>query len=643
MASVSCVGAVDQVIEWDDEALEHALTQAAEGIVQARGVRLSAKQLERLLEAAPRHPEDPRYAQLKSADFRGAVFTKDADFARATFSGDARFDGATFSGRNLFDGATFSGRFTSFYGATFSGFTSFGRAIFSKEPTFDGATFSGFTMFDRATFTEGVSFAEPIFGGDASFGGATFSGNALFDRATFGEGTTLFDGATFSGYASFVRTTFSGYATFVRTNFSGDARFVGATFSRDAIFGGATFGGDAIFGGATFSGDARFGGSTFSGDAIFRDVTCGESAHFVRATFEVAAEFGPVHVYDRLWLDEAVFAQRVRIEASALRASFARMEFRRGADVRLRWAEVWLEDTNFAEPSLFAPLPARRTLERGKAKAFLGWERPARDGRWCWTDEPTNGFGPRVLSLGGSRVANLTLSGVDLKACRFAGAHGLDDLGLERVEFPLPPVGWRWLRWWPMRWTRRQTIAEEHHWRARRSHGRGWDHGQLPTTSPDPWPPQPPPQLEPDRIAGIYRALRKSREDSKDEPGANDFYYGEMEMRRRSGPRAERLLLLLYWLVSGYGLRASRALLALAVTIAVLGAIPLALWGFRPHLQYGRALLFALQSSISLLRAPTRLPAHQTAGGQVIEIFLRLAGPLFFGLALLALRGRVKR
>jgi hypothetical protein len=30
-------------------------------------------------------------------------------------------------------------------------------------------------------------------------------------------------------------------------------------------------------------------------------------------------------------------------------------------------------------------------------------------------------------------------------------------------------------------------------------------------------------------------------------------------------------------------------------------------------------------------------------GGEVIQIVLRLAGPLFFGLGLLALRGRVKR
>jgi hypothetical protein len=243
-----------------------------------------------------------------------------------------------------------------------------------------------------------------------------------------------------------------------------------------------------------------------------------------------------------------------------------------------------------------------------------------------------------------------------------------------------PPKGWHRIGWRPLRWAQRLTIAEEHQWRAQAGHGSGWIgsneqvRGAAPSGAADtsssqapiiessvervaaelvpvrtpafpPWPPEEPGPLGAEQIAALYRQLRKGREDSKDEPGANDFYYGEMEMRRRSGSRGERSILWAYWLVSGYGLRASRALFAFVVTIFVLGAIPLALWGFpaahpHPHHPYGRALLFALDSSISLLRAPT---TTLTAGGQVIQIFLRLAGPLFFGLALLALRGRVKR
>lgn len=47
-----------------------------------------------------------------------------------------------------------------------------------------------------------------------------------------------------------------------------------------------------------------------------------------------------------------------------------------------------------------------------------------------------------------------------------------------------------------------------------------------------------------------------------------------------------------------------------------------------------------MQSTTSFLRAPD---VTLTLPGQVIQIALRLLGPLFFGLALLSLRGRVKR
>jgi hypothetical protein len=258
-----------------------------------------------------------------------------------------------------------------------------------------------------------------------------------------------------------------------------------------------------------------------------------------------------------------------------------------------------------------------------------------------------------LISLRRAKVGNLELSGVDLQACRFEGAHGLDRMRLEFVQFAETPASWQWRRF-PWRWTRRQALAEEHQWRHSERQQDGWYADDLRLAGEEIGP------LAPERIAEIYRMLRKGREDSKDEPGAADFYYGEMEMRRQKPERAaragsvagseglvtrsagwgERLTLSLYWLVSGYGLRASRALFALAVTIA-LGAVLLDLFGFEP--QRGPAngtLLFSLESSVSLLRAPE---AELTAGGEVIQIVLRLAGPLFFGLTLLSLRGRVKR
>jgi hypothetical protein len=123
-------------------------------------------------------------------------------------------------------------------------------------------------------------------------------------------------------------------------------------------------------------------------------------------------------------------------------------------------------------------------------------------------------------------VENLALGNVDLRACRFFGAHGLDDLRIEAdCEFAAPPGSWR---------TRRRALAEEHDWRA--------------GPEPSPWlPPECRPAawlerdnateiLDPRRIASLYRGLRKAFEDRKDEPGAGDFYYGEMEMRRQRPP-----------------------------------------------------------------------------------------------------------
>ena len=315
--------------------------------------------------------------------------------------------------------------------------------------------------------------------------------------------------------------------------------------------------------------DADFGGATLAGDATFDG-----------ARFQWGVSLGPILVCSRLSLDRAIFAGRAKIVASALRASFTETEFRRGVDLQLRWAEVWLRDTDFAAESLLTSLSGPQTPTSGGEQPLLGFEMPTDDGAWCCprSREPSPHAEPRLLTLRGSRVARLTLSGVNLNECLFAGAHGLDALQLERVEFPRSPDGWR-----PIRWTRRETIADEHDWHARRSKASGWKQARTPvqTDSDVSWPPEPAAKLQATELASVYRQLRKSREDSRDEPGANDFYYGEMEMRRHSGPRAERSILWAYWLFAGYGLRASRALLAL-VTVILVGAIPLAFWGFHP-------------------------------------------------------------
>jgi hypothetical protein len=177
----------------------------------------------------------------------------------------------------------------------------------------------------------------------------------------------------------------------------------------------------------------------------------------------------------------------------------------------------------------------------------------------------------------------------------------------------------------------------------------------------------------PAEIAGVYRALRKGREDNKDEPGAADFYYGEMEMRRhdRTKPRPERFVLFLYRLTSGNALRASRALAWLACILGV-ATILLAAFGLEQP-----ATVPAVQATIAgsppnqiiRFQAPTAAPAtpsfparlgtaalvavegavfraseqQPTYVGRLIQAVLRLAGPILLGLAVFSIRGRVKR
>lgn len=180
----------------------------------------------------------------------------------------------------------------------------------------------------------------------------------------------------------------------------------------------------------------------------------------------------------------------------------------------------------------------------------------------------------------------MVLTDIDLGDCLFMGAFHLDQLRLGgRTVFAPFPSGLHWRhRLWPVRWSRRRTLAEEHHGRAQRA---GQPTPPTEEAAPvglwctGPYHPDPDHTPDPDDVSALYRQLRKGFEDRKDAPGAADFYYGEMEMRRHdctSTPRSERGLLIGYWLLSGYyGLHSSRAF---AWLVAAMSLTVLLLTGF---------------------------------------------------------------
>lgn len=614
--------------------------------------------------------------------FDGAAFGAGASFTEARFRGDVSVSAATFGERASFFRAVFEGdvlfRNTSFgWGATFSGARFGGDARFEDarfgqgDPAFQtGVAFDGtefmLAVFSRTAFRNGATFDRARFGVWATFHDATFDGEAgfswikgkvFFTRATFlGEASLYeaelvacsFDHVRFAADANFTRlragscsvadATFDGDANFQEstiesawirdTTFAGDASFWGSTFEEEARFGR---GDDDQWRATTFAKAAFFDHARFLGEAQFAGVTVGGSASFDGTVFERERHLGPISAAETLSFADASFRESADLDLVADRLSLSRARFPAGVNIWARWAEIVMEKAQFGASSILSGADEFTGLDEARLSETLA-PIPFRSAR------------PRVVSMRWASLEHLTMAGVDLSACRFAGAHNLDRLRLEGgSSFAHTPRGYRV--------TARQSIAEEHEWRAvhtTAAAASGWYPKECEV--PDDIPRS---LLAAGDIATVYRDLRKGREDNKDEPGAADFYYGEMEMRRLSGrrtadrerpagrvtDRGERVVLTLYWLVSGYGLRASRALVSLALTVVVFAAL-FYLWGFESNESPLESLTFALESTTNLFRAPER---QLTIAGEWLQVGLRLLGPLFFGLALFSLRGRVKR
>ncbi|MFI0265866.1 pentapeptide repeat-containing protein [Streptomyces luteogriseus] len=496
------------------------------------------------------------------------------------------------------------------------GDASFSLATFSGKATFDRVMFSGRARFRQATFSAEAGFFEAAFSNEAGFFGVTFSAGASFGGAIF-TGTACFDGTTFTFSARFVDATFSGIATFREAKFSAKAEFAGATFCRDTKFHGATF-----------------------SDAV----------EFRKATFETAAYIGPLICHGLLDLYEAHFAGPTTIEAATAQLRCQRSRWASTAHLRLRYATVDLTDANFEYPMSVAarPSPLQFHALSANEDGFAG-QNPR----------------VRVASVSGVDAAHLVLTDIDLSECQFTGAVHLDQLRLEgRCSFNPTPPGVIWRGLLPTRCSPRRTLVEEHHWRASVGQA-GWTPTPARTEV-----------VGPTTLAPVYRQLRKSLEDGKNEPDAADFYYGELEMRRHDHerPLSERALLTVYWALSGYGLRASRALGCLLAAMAVT-VLTMMLWGLarddpkpvstgtvdgrritmttdvpdpvNPDGPYGDRL--SAERFEKSLRVVINSVIFRSSGqdlttaGTYIEMTSRLAEPVLAGLAALAVRSRVKR
>lgn len=447
-------------------------------------------------------------------------------------------------------------------------------------------------------------------------------GAARCEQATFGDPIELSNMAI------------RGEATFTGCNFK-DATFATVCIGGTADFSGAMFDGTATFTSIEFTGAASFANCAF-GTATFTSISAKDDISFENASVAdlelVTATARPLGAATTLGLTglRATGEVDVRADFALVRCDYAKLSGR--IRLQLAGAELWLTDSIFEQPATMESwLRAAQAQSLGRSQGKNQRQRAA--------DEQL----VRVRSLRGVDAEHLTLSDADLSRCLIYGLRRPEQLRLEgRCEFARTPPSWhlRW-HWLPWRWTRRETLYEEHLWRrTTRLATLGWT-SSIPVQPGDP---QEPPPTSP-RLAVLYRQLRQGVEDARNEPGTADLYYGEMEMRRLSTKgRDERWLLAAYWLVSGYGLRASRSMLVLGCLILA-AAEALQRTGFGRHAHHPGfidCLLYATGSVLSL-NLYGHLPTTLSDWGQVIRMVLRVGGPVLLGLGALAIRGRVKR
>lgn len=552
-----------------------------------------------------------------TASFAGSRFLGPVGMRQAHFGGDANFVNCAFQDEGVFVRARFE-ESASFTGATFSSHANFAGVKFLGDDK------DGWRLIDGSP----TSFQGSRFLGSAHFS-CTATGHVDFKRSLFAQDVAFTD-SQFQGGAQFNQAIFRGPSGFHMTNFERGVDFANVGFHADTTFSQTRFGGESRFTGALFEGPSSFQYAHADRELRFDQAVFTSTLSMPRARWDGGISFEGSHLdVDLFDASYTKFEERLQISLSAVRVDFTGARLSSGGQLRLAGGSaISLEDADLLSPVIISGSDAAESR-------------------------------PMIISIQRVNAANLTLEGVSLSACLFDGALNLDKIRLGGgATFATAPM--RRLR------AKRNVIVEEG--LAREAAGdKQWSVvvDMLPT-----WVDKPH-AISARQVSETYRALRKSREDSKDEPGAADFYYGEMEMRRLAArrPSSEKLILSAYWFASGYALRALRAFLLLGVLLVAVGILFAAIGfpaetttrfvrtGQYPDIEYVETtrittdqptlsdrlpdgLLYSLESGISLLRPSN---TALTTAGVLVETVHRVLAPILLGLALLSLRGRVKR
>ena len=529
--------------------------------------------------------------------------------------------------------------------------------------------------FQKCTFTGRADFTDVVFG------------NVLRPRDTYVD----FTDARFEDAAVFTRARFHAPAFFENTRFT-TADFDQAAFDHDAWFL------------RTRLATGMFSDTAFARGAYFHEVSANSLA-LPGAQFAGPVHLEPVTV-DHLDLTHATFTERATLHLQGS-GVLDDADFGAGVDVLLVPPPAPMEEnvTGLASLNMSRTrLGAASTVTGDLRILRAGGDHEQRVGRGDYPQITSDLVDakviltgsvrtvpedderdvhrlmyprlPKITSLTGTDVAELTVTDVDLGSCRFAGALNLDKLRLlGKTPFAQPRRSELLSRTGKRRRSQRpiarEMLLDEFDFGSNPVVHLHFRNGRRFSSKP----------VADDQLAGLYRALRKALEDSKNEPGAGDMYYGEMEARRRASHRpSEYLVLWVYRALSGYGQRVGRALawlLSLVIVLIVL-LVEVGLPDTTNSAQRMTGTLQPMRASgepqdiaLEVRTPPALLPTSDrrwtldrveraarvatgsvvfrdtdqqlTAAGRWTVNGGRLLGPLLIALTALAIRARVKR
>jgi uncharacterized protein YjbI with pentapeptide repeats len=533
------------------------------------------------------------------ARFEDWEFREEADFADCVFEREVTFRNAVFVSGSLFDDARFRGS-AAFTDAA-CGHMGLVAATFEQEADFSGCTFTTLDAYSTAFGSEAVfwpaKFSEDVHLNDCRFGRAMFQ-QAVFDRELD------FSESTFARGLSLEEARCNGAVWLDSTRIEGDLECDGMSVATSVFGKDLDVGGKARLTALNASGPIVIIRSRFAADV---DLTGGRLSSI---TFSESA------------VGDTLLCSMVTIEEDS------------------EMSDVTARKVRFAQAKLEAPLILRVACEEldiircdvaGRLSAHVKDGNVHLDVTRFAAPGIIGGTGA-LLSAHDASLENLSLSRLDLSRCVLSTAGALDTVRIESVVR---------LARAPGRFSaRRRVIADEIVWRAQRR-------GRLSRLRAAPWRRlahelslETEPAFAPAEIASTYRDLRKGREERKDAPGAADFYYGEMEMRRCAGRRSvEAGILTLYWLSCGYLLRAWRACVLLLLLVAA-GAAAIQLAGLDESWRASAQRIAGATLPTSIVGA--RAPYSGDAAASIV-LAVHLLGPLVLGLIAFSIRGRVRR